>query len=113
LAHALAGRFLRLTVGVIVAAFALWGAAAIWIDGPARRGLAGFLAAESPFDWRLLANGYLDRMLYERGTVDTSLPFGELRARSDVTERAKACGDRADFSRCIREGSPAPAARRR
>jgi len=41
------------------------------------------------------------------------LPFAELRARSDVTERAKACGERADFSRCIREGLPAPAARRR
>ena len=71
------------------------------------------LAPESPFDWRLLANGYVDRMLYERGEVDTSLPFGELRARSDVTERAKACPDREDFSRCLREGLPAPAARRR
>jgi hypothetical protein len=40
-------------------------------------------------------------MLYEQGTLDTSLPFPELRARSDVTERARACG-REDFSRCIR-----------
>jgi hypothetical protein len=55
----------------------------------------------------------VDRMLYERGTLDTSLPFAELRARSDITERAKACGGRDDFSRCIREGLPAPAARRR
>jgi hypothetical protein len=70
------------------------------------------LSPENPFDWRLLANGHLDRMLYERGRVDTSLPFPELRARSDVTERARACGSRADFSRCIREGLPAPAARR-
>jgi len=66
------------------------------------------LAPESPFDWRLLANGYVDRMLYERGTVDTSVPFDELRARSDVTERGKACGDREDFSRCLREGLPRP-----
>jgi hypothetical protein len=71
------------------------------------------LSPENPFDWRLLANGYVDRMLYERGAVDTSLPFAELRARSDVTERARACGDRADFSRCLREGLPTPAARRR
>ena len=49
-------------------------------------------------------------MLYEQGRVDTSLPFAELRARSDVTARAKACGDRDDFSRCIREGLPTPAA---
>ena len=70
------------------------------------------LSPDNPFDWRLLANGHLDRMLYERGRVDTSLPFPDLRARSDVTERAKACGSRADFWRCIREGLPAPAARR-
>ena len=71
------------------------------------------LAPDWPFDWRLLANGRVDEMLYERGQVDTSLPLSELRRRSDVTERAKACGSREDFSRCIREGLPAPAARRR
>jgi hypothetical protein len=71
------------------------------------------LAPDNPWDWRLLANGYVDRMLYERGTLDTSLPFAELRARSDITERAKACGSREDFSRCIREGLPAPPARGR
>jgi hypothetical protein len=60
------------------------------------------------FDWRLLANGYVDGMLYERGLLDQSLPFEALRALSDVTERAKACGDRADFSRCLREGLEAP-----
>ena len=71
------------------------------------------LSPDNPFDWRLLANGYLDRMALRAGPVDTSLPFAELRARSDVTERARACGSRADFSRCIREGLPTPAARRR
>jgi hypothetical protein len=69
------------------------------------------LAPDNPWDWRLLANGYVDQMLYERGMLDTSLPFGDLWARSDVTERAKACGSREDFSRCLREGLPAPAAR--
>jgi hypothetical protein len=68
------------------------------------------LAPDRPFDWRLLANGYVDRMLYERGTVDTSRPFDELRAASDITERAKGCG-REGFSRCIREGLPVPAGR--
>jgi hypothetical protein len=71
------------------------------------------LSPGNPFDWRLLANGHLDRLLYERGNVDTSLPFAELRQRSDITERAKACGSRDDFSRCVREGLPSPAARRR
>jgi hypothetical protein len=49
-------------------------------------------------------------MLYERGTLDTSLPFPELRARSDITERARACG-REDFSRCIRNERPGPGGR--
>ena len=71
------------------------------------------LSPDNPFDWRLLANGHLDRMLYDRGRVDTSLPFAELRQRSDITDRAKACGSRDDFSRCIREGLPTPVARRR
>jgi hypothetical protein len=71
------------------------------------------LSPENRFDWRLVANGRLDRMLYERGRVDTALPFAELRQRSDVTERAKACGFRPDFSRCIREGLPQPLPRQR
>ena len=57
-------------------------------------------------NWRLFANGYLDQLMYERGTIDTSLPFAELRARSEVTEKAKAAGSAADFSRRIREGLP-------
>jgi len=32
-----------------------------------------------PFDWRLLANGYLDTLLYERKVVDKSLPFAQLK----------------------------------
>ncbi len=69
------------------------------------------IAPDMPFDWRLLTNGYLDEMAYERGIVDTSLPFAELRRRSEITERAKACGSRPDFSTCIREGLPARPAR--
>lgn len=57
-------------------------------------------------DWRLLANGHLDRLLYERGQIDTRLPFEELRARSNITERAKAAGDSPDFSARIRQGLP-------
>lgn len=71
------------------------------------------VSPDNPYDWRLLASGYLDQLAYERGLVDTSLPFAELRERSDITERAKACGSREDFSRCIRAGLPTPAARRR
>jgi hypothetical protein len=57
-------------------------------------------------NWRLFANGYLDELMYERGTIDTSMPLAELRERSDVTERAKAAGTAPDFWRRIREGVP-------
>jgi hypothetical protein len=66
------------------------------------------VAPDVGFDWRLLANGYLDELAYERGTVDTRLPLAELRQRSDITERARLCADRDDFSSCIREGVPTP-----
>jgi hypothetical protein len=58
------------------------------------------------FDWRLLANGRLEELMYERGAIDTSLPFAELRRRSDITERAKAADSAPDFSERIRAGLP-------
>lgn len=64
------------------------------------------IASGNPFDWRILANGYLDELGYQRGQINTSMPFAELRSRSDITARAKAAGDRAEFSRLIREGLP-------
>ncbi len=63
-------------------------------------GLAGRL------DWRLLANGHLDELLYERGQIDTDLSFADLRARSNITEKAKAADDSPDFSARIRQGMP-------
>jgi hypothetical protein len=64
------------------------------------------VAAGRPWDWRILANGRLDELGYERGQIDTSLPFSELKARSDITEKARAADAAADFSRRIREGLP-------
>jgi hypothetical protein len=58
------------------------------------------------FDWRLLVNGHLDEMLWEKGSVNNSIPFAELRARSRINERALAAGSSPDFSRLIREGLP-------
>ncbi|HEY2462629.1 MAG TPA: DUF4105 domain-containing protein [Steroidobacteraceae bacterium] len=55
-----------------------------------------------PWDWRLLLNGSLDQLLYERGQIDTSLPFADLRARSNITERAAAAAGSAFFSARIR-----------
>jgi hypothetical protein len=65
----------------------------------------------SPFDWRLLLNGYGDQMLYERGRLDTQLPFEELKRRSLIDTAAKAADRDPDFSRRIREGLPVPLAR--
>ena len=61
-----------------------------------------------PLDWRLLANGYGDQMLYERGRIDTRLPFEELRARSYINAKAKALDRDPGFSQGIREGLPDP-----
>ena len=71
------------------------------------------IAPGNPFDWRILANGYLDRLGYERGQINTSMPFEEVKRRSDITARARAADDREDFSKTIREGLPdRPAASR-
>ncbi len=59
-----------------------------------------------PWDWRMLVNGYGDELLYERGTIDRSMPFPELKKLSRINERAKAANDAADFSEKIREGLP-------
>lgn len=64
------------------------------------------VAAGRPFDWRILANGYIDELGYERGMIDTSLPFAELRRRSDITAKAKAAYSEPGFSRIIRENLP-------
>ena len=70
------------------------------------RGHAQDVGAGGPLDWRLLANGNVDQLLYERGRIDTDLPFADLRTRSNITERAKAAGDSSDFSARIRQGLP-------
>jgi hypothetical protein len=57
-------------------------------------------------DWRLIVNGYIDEMLYERGSIDTSLPFAELKKRSYINPRAKAADKDPAFSKLIRVGLP-------
>jgi hypothetical protein len=57
-------------------------------------------------DWRVLVNGRLDELGYERGNVDTSLPFETLRERSRISERAKMAPSDSSFTAWIREGLP-------
>ena len=51
-----------------------------------------------------------DQLFYERGNVDTRLPFEELRERSLINAKAKIADHDPDFSQRIREGLPDPRA---
>jgi hypothetical protein len=59
-----------------------------------------------PLSWKIIVSGHLPEYLYEKGRLDSSLPFEELRARGHVNERARAAGTAADFSQQIRVGLP-------
>ena len=63
-------------------------------------------ADRAPWDWRMLANGHGDELLYERGVIATNLPLAELKERVHINARARAAEKDADFSRLIRQGVP-------
>ncbi|NWK54814.1 DUF4105 domain-containing protein [Verrucomicrobiaceae bacterium N1E253] len=59
----------------------------------------------NPFDWRLLVNGQLDQMLYEKGAFATDgLPFEKLRAQALINEVAQQHAKAEGFSQAIRKG---------
>jgi hypothetical protein len=58
------------------------------------------------FDIRHLLNGLIDSYLYHSGRVDTTLPFDELRRRSQINDAAEAADDAPDFSARIRSSLP-------
>jgi hypothetical protein len=60
------------------------------------------------YTWKVLLSGYMPLYAYERGALDTSIPYEELRRLSYVNPRARALGDDPEFSRKLREGLPAP-----
>nr|WP_233410567.1 DUF4105 domain-containing protein [Rugamonas sp. CCM 8940] len=55
-----------------------------------------------PFDWRLLASGYLDRYLFDIGALAGSAEFARLRETAHITARARAADKSEDFSASIR-----------
>ncbi len=58
-----------------------------------------------PWTYRLLLNGTLDDLLYERGRLVTGgLPFQELKQREHINPYARTVGQAADFSTLIRLG---------
>lgn len=60
----------------------------------------------SQFDIRYYLNGLVDRYLYSIGVVDTTLPFVELRRRSQINEAGVAADNAPDFSQRIRAALP-------
>ena len=62
--------------------------------------------AHGKISWKLLANGYLDTLLYERGVIDTILPFEQTRAACKINDRAISLDPDQDFSHDIRKGRP-------
>jgi hypothetical protein len=64
------------------------------------------VAPRNPVSWKIFVNGFIDELGYDRGSMDTSLPFEELRSRSEITERARAAGDDPTFSSLIRLNLP-------
>ncbi len=63
-------------------------------------------AGKIRWDWRILANGYIDELAYEKGVVDTSMPFKTLKQRSIINEKARAADQDPAFSKIIRQGLP-------
>lgn len=61
---------------------------------------------DARFDWRIIVNGYADEMLYERGMLNRSLPFAELKKQSLINKRAQRIGNVPEFSQLIRVGLP-------
>ncbi len=59
-----------------------------------------------PLSWKMLLSGYFPELVYERGSLDQSLPFETLRKRSVINERARAADGSDDFSQRIRRGLP-------
>jgi hypothetical protein len=66
------------------------------------------LSDRFPLDWRVLLSGHFPAYAYDLGSLDTSLPFEELKAISLINDKAHAADQDPEFSRRIREGLPLP-----
>lgn len=64
--------------------------------------------AHGKMSWKILANGYLDTLLYERKAIDTNMPFEQIKKMSCISDKALKVGNSPDFSIRIREGLPNP-----
>jgi hypothetical protein len=67
---------------------------------------AATAAKPAAWDWRMLVNGTVDNLVYERGGFASHLPFAELKERSLIDAKARVADQAADFSEQIRIGLP-------
>ncbi len=58
----------------------------------------------SAWDWRILINGHIDELLYERDLIRSTHSFADTKAAAHINARARAADRDDDFSRRIREG---------
>ena len=67
---------------------------------------------QARYNWKVLLSGYAPQYAYENGSLDTRIPFEELRKLSHINPKAQAVGDDPEFSRKIREPLPRPQSNR-
>jgi hypothetical protein len=70
--------------------------------------IARMVEPGAPLDWRVLFSGYFPDYAYDRGVLDTNLPFPALREASKISSRALVAeaSTSEGFSRAIRAGLP-------
>jgi hypothetical protein len=56
-----------------------------------------------PFSYRVLMPGFSDKLAYDLGLLDTTLPYEKIREKYQINEKAMRYGDDKDFSSKIRE----------
>jgi hypothetical protein len=69
------------------------------------------LAGRLPLDWRVLLSGYFPEYAYDLGSLDTDLPFAQLKSISLINDKAHAADHDPGFAERIRTGLPRPAPR--
>ena len=58
--------------------------------------------SKNPFDYRRLANGYSDEMLYENGRIDNTLNFVETKRLHHINQYVQDIPDSQDYSSLVR-----------
>ena len=76
-----------------------------------RGDISSIAPPENRFDWRILANGYADQMLYENGNMNTDLSFPDAKKHFHINQYVSHDNSPKDFSIRIRPDLSKPANR--